>query len=67
MLKPVFTTIEQGLVICTMGQIKAADAKTLREVIGDVIGCAAGLGLTQDSKLDPTAAFVFETEVIGER
>lgn len=37
-LKPVFTTIEQHLVIRTMGRLSAADAKTLREVIGDVIG-----------------------------
>jgi mRNA interferase MazF len=36
--KPVFTTIEQGLVIRTMGRLSAADAKTLREVITDVIG-----------------------------
>lgn len=37
-LKPVFTTIEQHLDIRTMGRLSAADAKTLREVIGDVIG-----------------------------
>jgi mRNA interferase MazF len=37
-LKPVFTTIEQHLVIRTMGQLSAADAKALRQVIGDVIG-----------------------------
>ena len=37
-LKPVFTTIEQGLVIRTMGKFAAADTKALREVIGDVIG-----------------------------
>ena len=37
-LKPVFTTVEQALVIRTMGQLKAADAKMLREVISDVIG-----------------------------
>jgi mRNA interferase MazF len=37
-LKPVFTTVEQHLVIRTMGRLNAADAKTLREVIGDVIG-----------------------------
>ena len=37
-LKPVFTTIEQGLVVRTMGQLNAADAKTLREVIANVIG-----------------------------
>jgi mRNA interferase MazF len=37
-LKPVFTTIEQHLVIRTMGRLSAVDAKALREVIGDVIG-----------------------------
>jgi mRNA interferase MazF len=37
-LKPVFTTIEQGLVVRTMGKLSAADLKALREVIGEVIG-----------------------------
>lgn len=37
-LKPVFTTIEQGLVLRVMGQLSAADIKTLREVLGDVTG-----------------------------
>ena len=37
-LKPVFTTIEQGLVIRTMGTLSAADIKTLRELVADVIG-----------------------------
>jgi len=37
-LKPVFTTIEQGLVIRTMSTLSAADIKTLLEVTGDVIG-----------------------------
>jgi mRNA interferase MazF len=37
-LKPVFTTIEQGLVLRVMGQLSAADIKTLREVLADVIG-----------------------------
>jgi len=37
-LKPVFTTIEQGLVIRTMGTLAAADIKTLREIVADVIG-----------------------------
>ena len=37
-LKPVFTTIEQGLVIRTMGALSPADAKTLHEVLGVVIG-----------------------------
>ena len=36
--KPVFTTIEQGLVIRVMGHLSAADIKTLREVVNDVIG-----------------------------
>ena len=37
-LKPVFTIIEQGLVVRTMGALSAADAKTLREVVRGVIG-----------------------------
>lgn len=37
-LKPVFTTIKQGLVIRVMGRLSAADIKRLREVVGDVIG-----------------------------
>lgn len=37
-LKPVFTTIEQGLVLRVMGHLAAADVKTLREIVGDVIG-----------------------------
>ncbi len=37
-LKPVFTTIEQGLVIRTLGSLATVDANTLREVVGDVIG-----------------------------
>ncbi len=37
-LKPVFTTIKQGPVIRTMGSLATVDAKTLREVVGDVIG-----------------------------
>jgi mRNA interferase MazF len=37
-LKPVFATIEQGLVLRVMGHLSAADVKTLREVVGDVIG-----------------------------
>jgi mRNA interferase MazF len=37
-LKPVFTTIEQGLVTRTMGTLSAADLRTLREVVGRVIG-----------------------------
>jgi len=37
-LKPVFTTIEQGLVIRTMGALSTADSKTLREVVTEVLG-----------------------------
>jgi hypothetical protein len=37
-LKPVFTTIEQPLVLRVMGHLSAADIKTRREVLGDVIG-----------------------------
>ena len=36
--KPVFTTIEQELVVRAMGTLSAADLRTLREVIGQVIG-----------------------------
>ena len=37
-LKPVFTTIEQGLVIRVMGHLSEADIKTLRGLVSDVIG-----------------------------
>ncbi len=37
-LKPVFTTIEQALVIRTMGALSIADGKTLREFVSEVIG-----------------------------
>ena len=37
-LKPVFTTIEQGLVTRTMGTLAADDLRTLRETISQVIG-----------------------------
>lgn len=37
-LKPVFTTIEQGLVVRIMGKLSAADLHTLREAIAQVIG-----------------------------
>lgn len=37
-LKPVFTTIEQGLVVRTMGMLSAADLHTLRETLRQVIG-----------------------------
>ena len=35
--KPVFTPIEEGLVLRVMGHLSAADIKTLREVVGDAI------------------------------
>ncbi len=35
---PVFTTIEQGLVLRVMGHLSVADIKTLREIVADVIG-----------------------------
>ena len=37
-LKPVFTTIEQGLVIRTMGALTTADHQALREVVADTLG-----------------------------
>ena len=37
-LKPVFATIEQGLVVRVIGKLSASDSNTLREVVGDVIG-----------------------------
>jgi mRNA interferase MazF len=37
-LKPVLTTIEQGLVVRTMGTLSAADQNALREVIAQAIG-----------------------------
>lgn len=37
-LKPVLTTIEQGLVVRTMGALSANDLRTLREAISQVIG-----------------------------
>ena len=37
-LKPVVTTIEQGLVLRTMGKLSAADLRNLRETIAQVIG-----------------------------
>lgn len=36
--KPIFTTIERGLVNRSMGQLSAADLRTLREAITQVIG-----------------------------
>lgn len=37
-LKPVLTTIEQGLVVRTMGTLSAGDLRALRDTIGQVIG-----------------------------
>ena len=37
-IKPVFTTIEQGLVVRAIGHLSPADIETLREVVRDVIG-----------------------------
>ena len=37
-LKPVFMTVEQGLVVRVLGKLAAADIKTLREVVADVNG-----------------------------
>lgn len=37
-LKPVFTTVEQGLVMRTMGALSPADSRTLRDVVSEVIG-----------------------------
>lgn len=38
MLKPVFTTIEQGFVVRTMGTLAANDLRSLREAIAQIIG-----------------------------
>jgi mRNA interferase MazF len=37
-LRPVFTTIEQGLVVRTLGKLSAADLRTLREAMTQSIG-----------------------------
>jgi mRNA interferase MazF len=37
-LKPVFTTIEQGLMLRSMGTLSAADLRALREVVAQVFG-----------------------------
>ena len=37
-LKPVFTTIEQALVQRFMGKLEAADVKTLRGLMAQVLG-----------------------------
>lgn len=36
--KPVLATIERTLVVRTMGQLSAADAKALREIVRDCLG-----------------------------
>ena len=36
--KPVFTTLENGLIVRMMGRLSANDAKMLREVLVEVIG-----------------------------
>jgi mRNA interferase MazF len=38
LLKPVLTTIEQGLVLRSMGALSEADLHALREVVSQVIG-----------------------------
>lgn len=38
LFKPVFTTIEQGLILRVMGRLAAADTATLRRLIGHAIG-----------------------------
>lgn len=37
-LKPVFTTIEQGLVVQTMGMLSSSDLHMLSETVAQVIG-----------------------------
>jgi mRNA interferase MazF len=37
-LKPVFTTIEQGLVARTMGALSSTDLRTLQETLSQAIG-----------------------------
>ena len=37
-LKPVFTTIEESLVVRIIGTLTATDIKTLREIVAEVIG-----------------------------
>ena len=36
-LKPVFTTIEQGLAVRVMGRLSSADIQALRALVGEVI------------------------------
>ena len=37
-LKPVLTTIEQGLVVRTMGKLSVADLHTLHEAMAQIVG-----------------------------
>ncbi len=37
-MKPVFATIEQGLVVRTMGTLSTSDLRTLRETVAQIIG-----------------------------
>lgn len=37
-LKPVFTTIDPGLVVRTLGKLSTTDLQTLREITSQVIG-----------------------------
>jgi mRNA interferase MazF len=37
-LKPVFTTIEQNLVVCTLGSLSVVDLRVLRENLTQAIG-----------------------------
>jgi mRNA interferase MazF len=37
-MKPVFATIEQGLVLRTLGKLSQADLRTLRNVLAQLIG-----------------------------
>ena len=37
-VKPVFTTIEQGLVMRTIGEFSATDLRALREAIAKTVG-----------------------------
>ncbi len=37
-LKPVFTTIEQGLALRVMGRLSSADIQALRALVGELIG-----------------------------
>jgi hypothetical protein len=37
-LKPVFTTVEQGLALRVMGRLSSADIQALRALVGELIG-----------------------------